>query len=98
MHEMAYAEGILEVALDVAGGRPVRRVQIRLGEQHAIVPDSLQFCFSLAAQDTLAAEARLEVLSLPGDTFLVDAVELDDGWRRRPDTEPLNGLANDRTA
>jgi hydrogenase nickel incorporation protein HypA/HybF len=87
MHEMAYAEGILDVALEVSEGRPVRRVQVRLGEQHAIVPDSLQFCFSLAAQETPAAEARLEVLSLPGDAFLVDAVELDDGWRRRPEAD-----------
>jgi hydrogenase nickel incorporation protein HypA/HybF len=87
MHEMAYAEGILDVALEVSEGRPVRRVQVRLGEQHAIVPDSLQFCFSLAAQDTPAADARLEVLSLPGDTFLVDAIELDDGWRRRPEAD-----------
>jgi hydrogenase nickel incorporation protein HypA/HybF len=88
MHEMAYAEGILDVALEVSEGRPVRRVQVRLGEQHAIVPDSLQFCFSLAAQDTPAADARLEVLNLPGDTFLVDAVELDDGWRHRPEADP----------
>ena len=88
MHELAYAQGILDVALEVAEGRPVRRVQVRLGDEHAIVADSLQFCFSLAAQDTLAADAQLEVMSLPGDTFLVDAVELDDGWRRRPDAEP----------
>jgi hydrogenase nickel incorporation protein HypA/HybF len=87
MHEMAYAEGILDVALEVSEGRPVRRVQVRLGEQHAIVPDSLQFCFSLAAQDTLAADAQLEVFTLPGDTFVVDAVELDDGWRRRPEAD-----------
>ena len=87
MHEMAYAEGILDVALEVAEGHPVKRVQVRLGEQHAVVPDSLQFCFSLAAQDTLAADARLEIVSLPGDTFLVDAVELDDGWRRRPEAD-----------
>jgi hypothetical protein len=84
MHEMAYAEGILAVALDVSAGHPVRRVQVRLGAQHGIVLDSLRFCFELAAEDTPAADARLEVLVLPGEEFLVDGVELDDGWRRRP--------------
>jgi len=91
MHEMAYAEAILGVALDVSEGRPVRRVQVRLGQAHAIVPDSLQFCFQLAAQDTPAADAQVDVETLQGEEFLVDAVELDDGWRRRPGAD--DGLA-----
>lgn len=117
MHEMALAEGILGVALDVADGRPVRRIQVRVGALQMVVPDSLQFCFELAAQDTPAADARLELEDVParvrckrcdaeseapsvpfhcrrcgafdvevvaGDELLVDAVELDDGWQRRP--------------
>jgi hydrogenase nickel incorporation protein HypA/HybF len=99
MHELAYAEGILGVALDVADGAPVRCVQVRVGDLHAIVPDSLQFCFSLVAEDTAAADARLDVQIVPGDTLLVDAVELDTGWRRRPDSEAsrtdLAALANE---
>jgi len=84
MHEMAYAEGILAVALDVAAGGHVRCVQVQVGEAHALVPDSLAFCFELAAQDTPAADARLEVRLTRGEAFTVDAVELDDGWRHRP--------------
>lgn len=122
MHEMAYAEGILEVALDVAEGAAIRRIQVRLGALHGIVPDSLRFCFQLAARDTPAAEAVLEVEAIAarvrcthcghegsggplpmqcqacqafdvqvvaGEEVLVDAVELDDGWRRRPEPDPL---------
>src|SRR5690348_10301247 len=120
MHEMALAEGILGVALDAADGRNVRRIQVRAGALQQIVPDSLQFCFELAAQDTPAAEAVLELREIPvrvrcrrcgdegepptqpllcpacgtpevevvaGDELLVDAVELDSGWLRRPDAD-----------
>jgi hydrogenase nickel incorporation protein HypA/HybF len=84
MHELAYAEGILAVALDVAEGHVVHCVQVRVGAGHAIVPDSLRFCFELAAQDTPAAGARLDVRVVPGEAFAVDAIERDDGWRHRP--------------
>jgi hydrogenase nickel incorporation protein HypA/HybF len=126
MHEMAYAEGILGVALEVSDGSPVRRVQVRLGALHRIVPESLQFCFQLAAQDTAAADALLDVTEIPvrvrcarcgaesdggappfqcaacdvfdvrivsGEEVLVDAVELDDGWRRRSDHLREHALA-----
>jgi Zn finger protein HypA/HybF involved in hydrogenase expression len=96
MHEMAYAEGILAVALDVAEGHAVRCVQVRVGTWHALVPDSLQFCFELAAQDTPAARARLDVRVVPGEAFAVDAVERDDGWRHRPGATD-DGVADDRT-
>jgi len=65
MHEMALAEGILAVVLDVAGEEPVRRVRLRVGKLQHVVPDSLQFCFQLAAQDTPAAEAMLELEEVP---------------------------------
>ena len=61
MHEMALAEGILDVVLDVAGDNPVKAVQVQAGVLHAIVPESLEFSFQLAAQDTPAADAQLRI-------------------------------------
>ena len=61
MHEMPLAEGILDVVLQAASGHPVRQVRVRAGALQRVVPDSLQFCFELAAADTEAAEARLAV-------------------------------------
>jgi hydrogenase nickel incorporation protein HypA/HybF len=120
MHELALAEGILAVALDVADGRPVRCIRVRVGALQLVVPDSLDFCFQLATADTSADGARLEQLEVParvrctrcaaeseaasapfqcrvcgsfdvevtaGDEILVDAVELDDGWRYRPGSD-----------
>ena len=61
MHEMAIAEGVLAVVLDVAAGRRVRGVQLRMGALQRVVPDSFRFCFELAAQDTPASDARVEL-------------------------------------
>ena len=61
MHEMAIAEGVLAVVLDVAGGRRVQGVRLRVGALQRVVPDSFQFCFELAAQDTPASGACVEL-------------------------------------
>jgi len=65
MHEMPLAEGILEVALQAAGDRPVRRVRVRAGALQRVVPDSLQFCFELVAAGTPAADAHLLIELVP---------------------------------
>jgi hydrogenase nickel incorporation protein HypA/HybF len=85
MHEMALAQGILDVVLDVAGDHEAKTVRLRVGELQAVTQDSLQFCFEMAATETAAATARLEVEIIPGDGVLIDAIELDDGWHSRPD-------------
>jgi hydrogenase nickel incorporation protein HypA/HybF len=88
MHEVALAQGILEVVLDIANGESVRTVRVRAGEQQAVAEESLQFCFEMVALDTSAASAQLEVQIVPGDVLLVDAIELSSsGWHIRPDTE-----------
>jgi hydrogenase nickel incorporation protein HypA/HybF len=84
MHEMGLAEGILAVALDVAGAERIERVRVRVGELQRVAPESLRFCFELAAQDTAAANAVLEVDVTAGTEAMVDAVKVTSGWRRRP--------------
>jgi Zn finger protein HypA/HybF involved in hydrogenase expression len=87
MHEIALAQGILDVVLDVADGHAVTTVRVRAGELQAVTQDGLQFCFEMVAQATSAEAARLELEIIPGDALLIDAIELDDGWRYRPDAE-----------
>lgn len=65
MHEMALAQGILAVVLDVAEAEPVRRVRLSVGALQAVVPESLQLCFQLAAEDTVAADAVVDVMDIP---------------------------------
>lgn len=65
MHEMALAEAILAVVRDVAQDHRVRCVRLRVGALQQVVPDTLRFCFLLAAQDTPAAAAHLELQEVP---------------------------------
>lgn len=88
MHELGLAEGILAVVLDVAERERVERVRVSVGALQRVVPDSLRFCFELAAQDTLASKAVLDVEVVAGAGASVDAVKLPSGWRRRPDPRP----------
>jgi hydrogenase nickel incorporation protein HypA/HybF len=65
MHEMGLAEGVLAVALEAADGEPIRTIRVRIGDRHAIVPESFAFCFGLAATGTVAAEAILDMEAVP---------------------------------
>ena len=65
MHEMALAEGILQVVLDAAEGERVQRIRLQVGKLQMVVPDSLEFSFRLVAEGTAAAEAALEMEEIP---------------------------------
>jgi hydrogenase nickel incorporation protein HypA/HybF len=88
MHELGLAEGILAVVLDVAEQERVERVRVSVGALQRVTADSLRFHFEVAAQDTLAADAVLDVEEVAGAGASVDAVKLPSGWRRRPDARP----------
>lgn len=76
MHEMGIAEGILEIVLGAAGECPVRRVQVRVGDELRVVADSLEFSFQLIAEGTACAGASLVCIAAPGAEILMDEVEL----------------------
>ncbi len=61
MHEMGLAEGILDIALSAAGEQKIRRISLKIGKLRMVVPESLEFSFRLAAENTAAAEAQLEL-------------------------------------
>jgi hypothetical protein len=77
MHELGLAEGIMTVAIDMADGRSVTRIAVRIGEEQRIAPDSLEFGFQLLAEGTACEGATLQCLVVPGVDVLVDEVELD---------------------
>jgi hydrogenase nickel incorporation protein HypA/HybF len=47
--------------LDISQDNPVKAVRVQAGVLHAIVPESLEFSFQLATQDTPAAGAQLDI-------------------------------------
>jgi hydrogenase nickel incorporation protein HypA/HybF len=69
MHEMGVAMQIIQIATasipaDLKNVR-VARVNLKVGKLAAIVPDSLRFCFEIAAQETPLAGADLFIEEVP---------------------------------
>nr|MBC8361576.1 hydrogenase maturation nickel metallochaperone HypA [Candidatus Desulfatibia profunda] len=69
MHEMGIAMQIIEIATASlpAGMENVKieRVNLKIGKLSAVVPESLRFCFEIAAQDTPLGDAKLQIEEVP---------------------------------
>jgi hydrogenase nickel incorporation protein HypA/HybF len=66
VHELALAQEIVDIATEASRGAKVSRVVLEIGKLSAVLPDAVRFCFELAAEDTIAAGARLEIIETPG--------------------------------
>lgn len=64
MHEMGLCDGLLDAVLRRARGRTVRGVRVRVGG-HPVDPEVIDQGFRLAAAGTVAADARVDVVSEP---------------------------------
>jgi hydrogenase nickel incorporation protein HypA/HybF len=58
---MAITQSVVDAVCEHAAGRRVHSVRLEVGALCAVVPDSMQFCFELATQGTVADGARLDV-------------------------------------
>ncbi len=68
MHEMALAEGILDIVLSYAdknNAKKVTEISVLVGEMTGVVPESLEFCFESLARDTKAQGAKLVLKHIP---------------------------------
>ncbi|MGI8663552.1 MAG: hydrogenase maturation nickel metallochaperone HypA [Acidimicrobiales bacterium] len=65
MHELSIAQAILDTVDARAGGRPVRRVDVRIGHLRQVVPDSLQFSWEMLTEGTDLAGCALVVDHVP---------------------------------
>jgi hydrogenase nickel incorporation protein HypA/HybF len=66
MHEMAITQSVVDAVCEHAAGRRVQSVKVEVGALCAVVPDSMQFCFELATEGTVADGARLDLDVRPG--------------------------------
>jgi hydrogenase nickel incorporation protein HypA/HybF len=66
MHELGITHNIVAIAIESASGAKVRRIVLEIGKLTAIMPDAIQFCFDVCAQDTPLAGATLEIIERPG--------------------------------
>jgi hydrogenase nickel incorporation protein HypA/HybF len=68
MHELSIVESVVDSVSESLAPYPgarVLEVRLRIGALAAVVEDSLQFCFGIAAEGTPIAGARLTVHRLP---------------------------------
>jgi hydrogenase nickel incorporation protein HypA/HybF len=65
MHELAIAQAVVDIVERHAAGRRVERVELRVGRLRQVVPSALRFGFELAARDTVAEGAELEIVDVP---------------------------------
>jgi len=65
MHELAIAQGIVDIAASHAAGRRIVKVEVSVGYLRQVVPDSLRFAFLLVTQGTALDGAELEITHVP---------------------------------
>jgi hydrogenase nickel incorporation protein HypA/HybF len=61
VHELAIAESVVDSVTQRLPGAAVTCVHLEIGALSGVVPDSIRFCFDLAAEGTGLAGARLEI-------------------------------------
>jgi hydrogenase nickel incorporation protein HypA/HybF len=67
MHELSIAQAIVDVAARHADGRRVVKVEVRVGHLRQVVPDSLDFAFSLLTSGTALDGCQLEILHVAAE-------------------------------
>ena len=65
MHELAIAEGIVDVAERHADGRRVYAVDVAVGHLRQVVPSALEFAFELVSRGTNLDGAELRISEVP---------------------------------
>jgi hydrogenase nickel incorporation protein HypA/HybF len=69
MHEMGIATEIIRIVIESIPGdliEPrVERINMKVGKLAAVVPQSLKFCFEVAAKETPAEGADLHIEEIP---------------------------------
>lgn len=72
MHEMSLAEGVLQIIEDSARtqnfGR-VRTVWLEIGQLAGVEVEAMRFCFEAVVRDSIAQDAKLEIISTPGQAW-----------------------------
>ena len=68
MHEMAIAEGILDIALDYAkknNSSKINSITLKIGEMSGIEIEALNMSFKALTQNTIANDAELIINRIP---------------------------------
>ncbi len=78
MHEMSLAENILQIVEGAAreqGFAQVKEIRLEIGELAGVEVEALRFCLDAVLRDSVAAQARIEYLTLPGRGWCMQCSE-----------------------
>jgi hydrogenase nickel incorporation protein HypA/HybF len=78
MHEMALAEGVLEIVVDTArrnDARRVKAVRLEIGRLAQVEPDALRFAFDVVTRDSIADGAALELDTTDGAAWCMKCAD-----------------------
>ncbi len=65
MHELSICGSIADIVTRRAAGRPVKVINVRVGQLRQVVPDTLMYCWELVSADTPLAGSRISVEFVP---------------------------------
>lgn len=65
MHELGMCEGVVEAVERRAQGRRVKRLRLRVGTMHRVVPEAFGQAFEMAATGSVAQDAEVDLVFLP---------------------------------
>lgn len=65
MHELAIAQGIVELASEAADGKRVTSVNVEIGSASGVLAEAVAFSFELVAEGTCVRGAALNILEIP---------------------------------
>ena len=83
MRELSVAQAIVDVVNCYSQGRTVVGVEIRVGRSRDVVPETLDFAFSLLTEGTALDGAELHIAHVAGGDISVDALRLYDDREHR---------------
>jgi hydrogenase nickel incorporation protein HypA/HybF len=75
VHEMSIAESVLEIIEDKArtdGYARVKTVWLEIGQLAGVETESLRFCFDVVTRDSVAKDARLEIIETAGQGWCME--------------------------
>ncbi|HET9078072.1 MAG TPA: hydrogenase maturation nickel metallochaperone HypA [Acidimicrobiales bacterium] len=77
MHELGLCEALLEVVERRAAGRRVLAVRVRAGDDLRVAEPALDQAFALVAEGTVAAGARVDLVTTAGDQLVLESIEVE---------------------
>jgi hydrogenase nickel incorporation protein HypA/HybF len=93
MHEMSLCESMLRIMEEKAraeGFHQVRTVWLEIGALAGVEVEALRFCFDVVTNGSLAQDARLEIIDIPGEAWCMQCAKVI-GIRQRFDGCPVCG-------